>query len=184
MNINNIGISAVAALPPGTNPIDPKIDSTSMACHLAGDPDWMFVYEHHRHNDHFVLVHVPTGTRKRVELSPEHTATAEATRKTEREGGYGTKLSFGDTGQKRYRCRVWTSLSGSTPSGHGFDALGASLELERLGATNPRTETYKPSAKGSGKTPDDWAEVSFMANDKAFDRIFDSGQFSGIEAVE
>jgi hypothetical protein len=173
MNRNNIGISAVEALPPGTNPIDPKIDSTSMACHLAGDPDWMFVYEHHRHNDHFTLVHMPTGTRKRVELSPEHTATAEATRKAERDGGYGTKLTFGDTGQKRYRCLV------DPPA-----PAPAAFELERLGALDIKEETYKPSAKGSGKTPEEWKEISFMADDKAFDRILDSGQFPGIEAVE
>ena len=170
MNLN-VQISEVEALPPGTNPIDPMIDSTSMAATLATDPDWMFVFNHHRHNDHFTLVHVPTGTRKRVELSPKHAATAEATRQAERDGGYGTKLSFGDTGHKRYRCQSCENAPRTVS------------ELERLGALNIRHDTYKPSAKGSGKTPSDWHEISFMADDKAFDRIFDSGQFYGVEAV-
>lgn len=178
MNLN-VQISEVEALPPGTNPLDGMIDSHSMGCHLNGDPTWMFVYEHHRHNDDFVVVHVPTGTRKRVKLSPKHAATAEATRQAERKGGYGTKLSFGDVGQKRYRFVV--NIPSPQPTYANLDMWV--LRLERLGALDIREETYKPSAKGSGKTPDTWKEISFMADDKALDRIFDSGHFSGLEVV-
>ena len=133
----------------------------------------MFVYREHRHNDRFTLVHVPTGTRVQVTLSPEHTTTAKATRQAERNGGYDTKLSFGDIGQKRYRY-VDRIASRSVQF----------ASLEQLGAVDIRQETYQPSDKGSGKTPEDWVEVSFMADEKAFDRIFDSGKFSGLEAVE
>ena len=178
MNLN-VQISEVEALPPGTNPIDPKIDSTSMAATLATDPDWMFVFNHHRHNDHFTLVHVPTGTRKRVELSPKHVATAEAARKAERDGGYGTKVKFGDTGQKRYRCLVpenYTSdfVSHAEPL---MTAPGPCSLIGRLGGRDVELRDYKSLAD------EKWLEVSFTADDKAFDRIFDSGQFSGIEAV-
>jgi len=175
----SININFLDELAPGTKPH--VITGESMGANLAQDPDWMFVYREHRHNDRFVAVHVPTGTRIQIKLSPEHAATAEATRKAEREGGYGTKLSFGDTGQKRYRC-VLPGIA-RIPD-WAADDLSYVPELERLGAVEIRQETYEPFANGSGTTPDNWVEVSFMADEKAFDRIFGSGQFPGIELVE
>lgn len=167
-----ININFMPELDPGTKPH--VITGESMGCNLAQDPDWMFVYREHRHNDRFIAVHVPTGTRIQITLSPEHAATAEATRQSERNGGYGTKLTFGDIDQKRYRYVDSTAA-------HSINGLAS---LEQLGAIDIREETYQPSAKGSGKTPSDWVEISFMADDKAFDRIFDSGLFPGLKAVE